>query len=62
MRLIRRPIASYLSLLRMGGRIQGMRHGMYSLQARASRLQLGVARRPMDIDQAFQAQRLSHRK
>ncbi len=57
-----RPLTACLSLVGMGGRIQGMRRGLYSLQAKASRLQLGVTRKPMNIDQAFQAQRLNLRK
>ena len=51
-----------LSFLGGGGRIKGMRHGLYALQSKASRLQLGVSRKPMDIDQVFQAQRLKLRK
>lgn len=57
-----RALTICLSFLGMRRRIQGMRRGMYSLQAKASRLQLGVARKPMNIDQAFQAQRLNLRK
>ena len=42
--------------------MQGIRHGLCSIQVRASRLQLRVTRQPMDIGQALQAQRLNHRK
>jgi len=62
MRFTLRPTISYYPLLRIGGCLQGIRHGLLSLRVRLRRRQLGVARRRMDFDQAFQVQRLSHRK
>ncbi len=57
-----RPLAIWLSFLGWGCRVKGIRHGLYTLQAKASRLQLRVSRKPINIDQAFQAQRLNLRK
>lgn len=57
-----RPFVAVMTFLGLRGRIYGIRRGLFRLQIQASRIQLGGSCRPLNIDQAFQFQRLNLRK